>query len=99
MTALAGGLYLPMFWSFVPPADVVLNACMEDLGVAKAVLPFHGDGPPWHRGPDELSRNLSGRPPLWHRILTQADFETLHFFHARFAPVDDSSGPCSDKCN
>ncbi|CAE8662900.1 unnamed protein product, partial [Polarella glacialis] len=42
MVLLPGRLFLPAFWSFLPPADVVMNACMEDLGIEKAALPFLG---------------------------------------------------------
>eukprot|EP00927_Polykrikos_kofoidii_P043656 TRINITY_DN37728_c0_g1_i1.p1 TRINITY_DN37728_c0_g1~~TRINITY_DN37728_c0_g1_i1.p1 ORF type:complete len:521 (-),score=68.12 TRINITY_DN37728_c0_g1_i1:19-1581(-) len=83
MTLHPARLFLPIYRDFVPPADVVMNACIEDLGIAKVGIPYQGDGTPWSRGALSL-RNLSGRPPFWHKVTTEADFEMLHFFHTRF---------------
>eukprot|EP00929_Paragymnodinium_shiwhaense_P052470 TRINITY_DN26290_c0_g1_i1.p1 TRINITY_DN26290_c0_g1~~TRINITY_DN26290_c0_g1_i1.p1 ORF type:complete len:314 (+),score=61.92 TRINITY_DN26290_c0_g1_i1:520-1461(+) len=55
MTLLPARLYLPIYRDHLPPADIIMNACIEDLEIEKAGLPFHGDGTPWSRSSQDGS--------------------------------------------
>lgn len=98
MTLTPARLYGRAFWEYVPPSDVVMNACLQDLDIATAELPFEGDGVPWRQpatgGPwRKDARDGSGawlrqmsdsRPVLWHHVKEGGDFELLHYLHTRF---------------